>query len=302
MSTQTVSRRTCVPRLSGFTLIEVLVVVAIIALLISILLPSLKVAREQARNVACGSNLNQTGNAVLFYAQAQKDFFPGAGSWPELIGPYVHKERRGSMTNIDRALGTGEHLARVDTYMCPNDEEYITSGMVYKTLPSGEKIRALYALSYGMNSYVPYPLSNPEAARKGTDFSAYNVKPGITTGADGMTRVFNNLNKTTTITRHSDIVMVTDAGQDDLWVTRYADLAWDFDPQRDDPGNASNLGLLEVHHRTGNNFIFADGHVEFKKILRGIFMEGVPVFPGHWIPINGITGAPPRATGGFAGG
>jgi prepilin-type processing-associated H-X9-DG protein len=112
---------------------------------------------------------------------------------------------------------------------------------------------------------------------------------------DGLTRVFNNLNKSTHFKRLSDIVMVTDAGQDDLWATRYADLAWDFDPETDAPGNASDLGMLEVHHRTGNNFLFADGHVEFKKILRNVFMEGVPVFPGHWIPINGITGAPPKS-------
>ncbi len=281
-------------RKTGFTLIEVLVVVAIIALLISILLPSLQAAREQARNAVCATNLKTTGHGFAYYSQAHQDFYPGAGSWPELVGPYIHRERKGNMKNLEEPLSTGEHLARVDTYMCPNDPEFITSGMVFKTLPNGEIIRAMYALSYGINSYVPYPLSDPEAARNATSFSAYGVNPKISTGMDGRTRVFNNLNKTTTVKRQGDIVLVTDAGQDDLWVTRYKDLAWDYDTASDRPGNASNLGMLEVHHKRGNNFIFADQHVEFRKILPRLFMEGVPVFPRHWIPIDGIRTAPPR--------
>lgn len=88
-----------------FTLIELLIVVAIIALLASMLLPALSAARERARTANCSGNLRSIALANNMYCDANGDYYPDlysdgisayykdAGNneiyWPEMLLPFI---------------------------------------------------------------------------------------------------------------------------------------------------------------------------------------------------------------------
>jgi prepilin-type N-terminal cleavage/methylation domain-containing protein len=64
------------PRRAGFTLVELLVVIGVIALLISILLPSINAAQRSAQRVACSANLRSIGQAYATYTGESKGKYP----------------------------------------------------------------------------------------------------------------------------------------------------------------------------------------------------------------------------------
>jgi prepilin-type N-terminal cleavage/methylation domain-containing protein len=78
---QLVSPRRNVGR-KAFTLVELLVVIGIIAVLISILLPTLSKVRRQAYTLQCSSNMKQCGMAMIMYINDNKGRFPAATFFP----------------------------------------------------------------------------------------------------------------------------------------------------------------------------------------------------------------------------
>lgn len=88
-----------------FTLIELLIVIAIIGILASMLLPALKKARDRAKSIACVSNMKQIGNATHMYCGDYNGFLPASviyggfglgdpnsGYWTTSIRPYMGED------------------------------------------------------------------------------------------------------------------------------------------------------------------------------------------------------------------
>ena len=73
-------------RKPGFTLVELLVVIGIIAVLVSLLLPSLNRARESARRAKCLSNIRQISQAFVMYTNEHGGWFPSVAVFGTGIG------------------------------------------------------------------------------------------------------------------------------------------------------------------------------------------------------------------------
>ncbi len=147
---------------AAFTLVELLVVIAVIGLLVALLLPATQAARESARSVQCQNNLRQVALATLSYHEATKAFPPAriepnpfgdddqycGGSMPDWIPrvlPYIEEQSAFEEWDLYDFYGFQSEIARnvvLPSYLCPsrhNPDTAVVESRSYNlgTLPCG---------------------------------------------------------------------------------------------------------------------------------------------------------------------
>src|SRR5688572_271338 len=116
----------------GFTLIEILVVIAIIAILAAIIFPVFAASREKARSTACLSNLRQLGNGYMLYVQDHDELFPLNAQAPTRPGIRAYY----SPPNLVASRSTPQHVAWYST-QGPNAVYPYTRSYEIWACPSG---------------------------------------------------------------------------------------------------------------------------------------------------------------------
>lgn len=124
-----------------FTLIELLIVIAIIAILASMLLPALNRAKESARGILCSGNLRSIGVGIHAYSSDYKDWFVPvlqgtSSSDPKKEGWFVKLESYG--ITYSRALRTDKGVFR-----CPSD--------IYPLTTNTSQVKGYAYVQYGVN-------------------------------------------------------------------------------------------------------------------------------------------------------
>ena len=264
---------------AGFTLIEVLVVIAIIAILVAVLLPTLVAARRQSRAIVCATKLRTVGAALTLYTRANLERYPPQGTWAERCYPYIQK-LGGGRKSSESDWADRHYEEEVEFYTCPDDA---VQDMTTWSRSVGNRNRRIRCwVSYGSNGFLT---NRPFDLKKMLTENNFSL-------AGGQQR------RTSEVKRPADIVTFTDTLNDNIL------RLWEIDWRLED-GPADYGGFLEIHHKTGNNFIYADSHTSFERMLAPPLRthapdklermngRGVPSFPRQWIPINGL----PNPTG-----
>jgi prepilin-type N-terminal cleavage/methylation domain-containing protein len=134
--------RTLDRRRLGFSLVEILVTIAIVGLLVGLLLPAVQMARESARKTHCANNLKQVGLAIHAYMDEHKALPPGYVSvvlpnhddggpgwaWGSKILPDMEQSALFRLVDfglpVESPLMAFLRSTPVPTFVCPSDEEF----------------------------------------------------------------------------------------------------------------------------------------------------------------------------------
>jgi len=224
-------------RRSGFTLIEILVVVAIIALLIAILLPSLRSAREQGRAVVCETHLNQIAKGIFLYTRDNNDVLPHIG-WRESVSLINYLW----FTQVNRYLSN-----QLETYTCPSDQRPVPRRVRYNR---SRRLKMADGPSLEGDS-DPFYI---DVSYQG---SCDLLDPDLV-WTFGKTRLANMPRKITVFKRPSFTITLTEGQEADSTdrCIRYEDL--------NESVNSSNADIRRTwrRHNGRSHFLFMDTHVD----------------------------------------